>query len=45
MAKKEQAAVVECALQLRRFGDVFNWKYKILELIVTLKNLHNDDKR
>lgn len=45
MAKKEQAAVNECALQLRRFGDVFNWKYKLLELIVTLKNLQKDNKR
>ncbi|XP_059394732.1 phorbol-12-myristate-13-acetate-induced protein 1 [Carassius carassius] len=44
MAKKEKAAVVECAQELRRIGDLLNWKYRLLELILTLQKLHTDGK-
>ncbi|XP_067289466.1 phorbol-12-myristate-13-acetate-induced protein 1 [Pseudorasbora parva] len=44
MAKKEQAAVVECAQQLRRIGDLLDWKYKLLELIIALQKMQNDRK-
>ncbi|NP_001038939.1 phorbol-12-myristate-13-acetate-induced protein 1 [Danio rerio] len=45
MAKKEQTAVVECAQQLRNIGDLLNWKYKLLELIVTLQKIQMEGKR
>ncbi|XP_073685919.1 phorbol-12-myristate-13-acetate-induced protein 1 [Garra rufa] len=45
MAKKEQTAVVECAQQLRRVGDLLNWKYRLLELISTLQKQQTDGKR
>ncbi|XP_055065021.1 phorbol-12-myristate-13-acetate-induced protein 1 [Misgurnus anguillicaudatus] len=44
MAKKEQTVVIECALQLRRVGDLIDWKYKLLELIVALKNANKHNK-
>ncbi|XP_050977075.1 phorbol-12-myristate-13-acetate-induced protein 1 [Labeo rohita] len=44
MAKKEQPAVVECAQQLRRVGDLLDWKYKLLELIITLQKQQKDGK-
>ncbi|XP_056109219.1 phorbol-12-myristate-13-acetate-induced protein 1 [Rhinichthys klamathensis goyatoka] len=44
MAKKEQAAVVECAQQLRKIGDLLDWKYKFLELIIALQRMQNDGK-
>ncbi|XP_042588223.1 phorbol-12-myristate-13-acetate-induced protein 1 [Cyprinus carpio] len=44
MAKKEQAAVVECAQELRRVGDLLNWKYRLLELIIKLRKLQTDGK-
>ncbi|XDV53927.1 hypothetical protein PO909_022322 [Leuciscus waleckii] len=44
MAKKEQAAVVECAQQLRKIGDLLDWKYKLLELIIALQRMQNDGK-
>ncbi|KAK7126046.1 hypothetical protein R3I93_021432 [Phoxinus phoxinus] len=47
MAKKahtEQAAVVECAQQLRKIGDLLDWKYKLLELIIALQRMQNDRK-
>ncbi|XP_035391603.1 phorbol-12-myristate-13-acetate-induced protein 1 [Electrophorus electricus] len=33
MASKEQTVVSECACQLRRMGDMINWKYVLLHLI------------
>lgn len=54
MAKKEQAAVVEsaqqaavveCAQELRRVGDLLDWKYRLLELIITLQKKQTGGKR
>uniref|UniRef100_A0A8C1Q8B2 Phorbol-12-myristate-13-acetate-induced protein 1 n=1 Tax=Cyprinus carpio TaxID=7962 RepID=A0A8C1Q8B2_CYPCA len=39
-----QAAVVECAQELRRVGDLLNWKYRLLELIIKLRKLQTDGK-
>ncbi|XP_076875918.1 phorbol-12-myristate-13-acetate-induced protein 1 [Brachyhypopomus gauderio] len=33
MASKEQTIVSECAYQLRKMGDLINWKYVLLHLI------------
>ncbi|XP_051765590.1 phorbol-12-myristate-13-acetate-induced protein 1 [Ctenopharyngodon idella] len=45
MAKKEKTAVVECAQQLRTIGDLFDWKYKLLEIIIALQKAQTDGKR
>ncbi|XP_048029687.1 phorbol-12-myristate-13-acetate-induced protein 1 [Megalobrama amblycephala] len=44
MAKKEQTAAVECAQQLRKIGDLLDWKYKLLEIIITLQKAQMDGK-
>ncbi|XP_058646197.1 phorbol-12-myristate-13-acetate-induced protein 1 [Onychostoma macrolepis] len=45
MANKERAAVVECAKELRRLGDLLDWKYRLLELIITLQKQQTGGKR
>lgn len=45
LPRTEQAAVVECARQLRRVGDLLNWKYMLLEFIITLQKQETDGKR
>ncbi len=41
----QQAAVVECAQELRRVGDLLDWKYRLLELIITLQKKQTGGKR
>ncbi|XP_042565329.1 phorbol-12-myristate-13-acetate-induced protein 1 [Clupea harengus] len=34
MSKKEETAVLECARQLRKMGDLLDWKYKLLDILL-----------
>lgn len=33
MSSKEETAVLECAHQLRKMGDLLDWKYKLLDIL------------
>ncbi|XP_063066229.1 phorbol-12-myristate-13-acetate-induced protein 1 [Engraulis encrasicolus] len=41
MCDKEEAAILECARQLRKMGDLLDWKYKLLDI---LKKSYKGDK-
>ncbi|XP_035291508.1 phorbol-12-myristate-13-acetate-induced protein 1 [Anguilla rostrata] len=38
LTTKDQKAIVECAHQLRKIGDVFNFKYKLLDMLAKKEN-------
>ncbi|XP_066567786.1 phorbol-12-myristate-13-acetate-induced protein 1 [Amia ocellicauda] len=33
MSTKDQKAIMECAAHLRKIGDVFNLKYKLIDIL------------
>ncbi|XP_041915815.1 phorbol-12-myristate-13-acetate-induced protein 1 [Alosa pseudoharengus] len=34
MSSKEETAIIECAHQLRKIGDLLDWKYKLLDILI-----------